>query len=245
MKTQSRSRRQLSHNTNLLQTPDEQAQEPSVSEPVNTAVNDGAQVKMALFGRPIPELLQYARRLHESMEDNPNFREPQPPQDEFEAVLAVAQASTSRASFLKNAYAAAIASRDQAIQKLLRTLDQRGNYVQMKSGGNAARILSAGIEVRRERRPVPVLYPPAGLSVELNGLAGVVILTWYKVMHAKLYLVEYGPVDGPMTQRFVNGPRKLMLSDLPIGKMYQFRVCTIGGASGQSQWGQWVKRGIA
>jgi hypothetical protein len=46
-------------------------------------------------------------------------------------------------------------------------------------------------------------------------------------------------------QRPVPGQRKVILNELPLGEMYQFRVCAMGGATGQSSWSPWAKRGIA
>jgi hypothetical protein len=214
-------------------------------DPLSSPKDDGGRVKLALFGRPIPELLAYADTVYSAMEDNEFFPDPQPPQDELAAMIEAAKASTLEADNLKSSYAAAVARRDEIICKLTLKLDQRGNYVQMRSGGNSPRILSAGMDVRSPRRPVPELDVPTGLYVELNGTAGVAIITWDKVKHARMYLIEYGPVDGPYVQRPVAGQRKLKLDNLPIGEMYQFRVRAMGGATGQSDWSPWAKRGIA
>jgi hypothetical protein len=213
-------------------------------DPLSFTQDDGGRVKLALFGRPIPELLGYARLLHNSMEGNEFFPEPRPPQDDLASAIADAHASMMRVLNLKSQLAAELALRDDLVDKLTLKLDQRGNYVQMASGGNSVRILSAGIEVRRDRRPVQELDVPAGLCVELNGTAGVAALTWSKVKNARMYMIEYGPVDGPYVQRPVPGRRKVELDNLPIGEMYQFRVCAMGGATGQSYWSPWVKRGI-
>ncbi len=60
-----------------------------------------------------------------------------------------------------------------------------------------------------------------------------------------MYMLEYGPVDGSKIQRPLRGRRKLSLSELPPGGTYQFRICAMGGATGQSYWGPWVTRGMA
>ena len=214
-------------------------------DPLNTTINDGGQVKLALFGRPIPELLLYARVVYQAMEDNEFFPEPQPPQDELATSLGEASAADMDVMGLKIQLAAALSRRDTAVENLVSQLNKRGTYVQLASGGNTTRILSAGIDVRKDRRPVPELDVPTGLYVELSGTAGVATLTWNKVKHARMYMIEYGPVDGPYVQRPVPGQRKVILNELPIGEVYQFRVCAMGGATGQSYWSPWAKRGIA
>jgi hypothetical protein len=214
-------------------------------DPLSATQDDGGQVKLALFGRPIPELLLYALVLYQAMENNEFFPDPQPPQDELAASLGEAKSADMEVMGLKIQLAAALSRRDTAIANLVSQSNKRGTYVQLASGGNSTRILSAGMDVRRPRRPVPELEVPTGLYVELSGTAGVATLTWDKVKHARMYMMEYGPVDGPYVQRPVPGQRKVILHDLPIGEMYQFRVRAMGGATGQSDWGPWAKRGIA
>ena len=202
----------------------------------------GARIKLRTFGRSVNELLAFARLLLSSMEDNPNFPDPQPPQESFADLLAAAERSHKEAGLLKLEYKAAIMRRNEWLQHLVAAIDERGSYVQMRSQGNAVAIRSAGIDLRKPRRPIPILPPPTGLVVELNGLPGVMILTWNKVKQARGYMLEYGPVDGPMRQQVLLGRRKLRLNEMKAGVMYQFRLATIGGASGQSMWGSWVKR---
>lgn len=212
--------------------------------PESSSPDGGARVKLETFGRPIPDLLSFAQLLYTSMEGNPNFSNPQTPQDELAAILAEADADTAKASRLKALYAAAITRRDQMIERLLAAIDKRGSYVQLESRGNAAVITSAGIDVRKTPQPTGALAPPDNLQVELNGVAGAVVLTWDQVKKARGYMLEYGPVDGPKQQEVVLGQRKVRLS-LDVGVTYQFRLATIGGSSGQSPWGAWVTRGAA
>ena len=205
----------------------------------------GALVKMETFGRPIPELLAFAQNMFAMMEGNEYFPEPQPPQDEFGALVAEAKAAAQRASLAKIDYTAAITGRDEIIKRLLSAIDKRGNYVQAASLGMADRIYSAGLGVRNQRRKVGPLEPPTGLSVEVGVSIGTMMLTWNKVKSARAYMLEYGPVDGPMTQKTLVGLRKLSLSDLNVGVTYQFRMAAIGGSEGQSSWSPWVKRAAA
>lgn len=207
--------------------------------------NGGALVKMETFGRPIPELLLFAQKMFNMMEGNEHFPEPQPPQEEFGELVDLASAAAQSAALAKIDYAAAIAVRDEVIERLLAAIDKRGNYVQAASLGIASRICSAGLGVRNERRKVGPLEPPTGLSVEVGVSIGTMMLTWNKVKKARAYVLEYGPVEGPITQKTMVGLRKLSLSDLTVGAIYQFRMAAIGGSEGQSPWSPWVKRAAA
>lgn len=207
--------------------------------------NGGALVKLQTFGRPIPELLSFAQNMFNMMEGNAYFSEPQPPQEEFGALVAEAKAATAKASQLKTLFTTAITGRDQAITRLKAAIDKRGSYVQAASMGIANRIYSAGVGVRKERRKVGPLDPPTGLMVEVGQALGTMTMTWAKVKHARAYVLEYGPVDGPMIQKTLVGLRKHKLSDLTVGTLYQFRIAAIGGSEGQSAWSPWVKRAAA
>ncbi len=218
---------------------------PPLPHGASAPVNDGAQVKLALFGKPIPELLSYAGSVHSAMEDNEFYPDPQPPQDELAVAIEDAKAADLEVMGLQTQLAAAFSRRDALVETLLEKLNQRGRYVQLRSGGNTRRILSAGIDVRRDRRPVGELDVPTGLYVELGGTAGAAIITWDKVKNAKMYMIEYGPIDGPKVNHPVSGQRKLILGELPLGEMYKFRVCAMGGTTGKSDWSPWVTRGIA
>lgn len=202
----------------------------------------GARVKLQTFGRSVNELLSFAQLLLDKMEDNPSFPDPQPSQETFADLLSAVRESATDANLLRLQYKAAITRRNQWLEHLVAAIDERGSYVQMRSQGNAVAIRSAGMDVRKPRRPIPILEPPQGLAVELNGVHGMMILTWNKVKHARGYMLEYGPVDGPMRQQVLVGRRKLILSGMTPGVKYQFRLATIGGASGQSVWNSWVTR---
>lgn len=207
--------------------------------------NGGALVKMETFGRPIPDLLLFAQNLYNTMEGNEYFPEPQPPQDEFGALVDEAKAAAANVLFLKTQLATALTGRDEIIKRLLAAIDKRGNYVQAASLGIANRIYSAGLGVRNERRKVGPLEPPTGLNVEVGLAIGTMMLTWNKVKNARAYVLEYGPVDGEMTLKTLVGLRKLKLDDLTVGVTYQFRMAAIGGSEGQSSWSPWVRRAAA
>ena len=205
----------------------------------------GALVKMEIDGRPILDLLSFAHSLLTSMDENAYFPDPMPAQDVFSQTVEEAKASTMRVMALRSELAAAVSTRDMVIDRLTQQIRQRGNYVQMRSCGIAHRIFSAGMDVRRDRRPVPDLAAPEGLRADLGETVGLMCLTWYKVKNAKAYLMEYGPVNGPMIQRPVTGLRKLVLDDLELGVPYQFRICAIGGPRGHGDWSPWVVRAAA
>ncbi len=83
------------------------------------------------------------------------------------------------------------------------------------------------------------MLPPLNLRIDLNGQAGVMILRWNRVAKALSYFVQCADAttdERVWTDLKTISNRKLILTDMEIGKMYAFRVAAIGGSAGQSLW---------
>ena len=103
--------------------------------------------------------------------------------------------------------------------------------------------LSPGLAAGRLLAPclgkVGHLLPPLNLRIDLNGQAGVMILRWNRVAKALSYFVQCADAttdERVWTDLKTISNRKLILTDMEIGKMYAFRVASIGGSTGQSLW---------
>ena len=65
------------------------------------------------------------------------------------------------------------------------------------------------------------------------------ILRWNRVAKALSYFVQCADAttdERVWTDLKTISNRKLILTDMEIGKMYAFRVAAIGGSAGQSLW---------
>lgn len=202
----------------------------------------GAQVKLQLFGRPDEALAQLARAHYEEMENNPHFPRPMPSQMELERRLEDFTQDIKDARNAMNHVRMLVAQKLKSRRKLEQALNRRGHYVQAESRGDAEAILSSSFGIRRKRQTVETLPAPADLKVIPGAEAGSVILTWGKVKQAKLYRLEYGPVDGPKQEVPLTGRRRKELTGLEVGRMHRFRVAAIGGITGQSPWSAAVER---
>jgi len=115
------------------------------------------------------------------------------------------------------------------LKDLIREL---GGYIQAQSGGNEAKILSAGFNVRSKGQPVDKLGPIGNLRPRLTDYSGDVPLCWNKLEHATNYQIFMNPV-GPEEENsweLVAFTSKIThtVKGLTSGKFCWFRVQAIG-----------------
>ena len=205
----------------------------------------GAKVKLELYLKSDPVLSQFSTDHIAAMTGNTNFPTPTPNAADFLAGLDLFQEAYSAAEMAKAALKEAIAYKDEARAYLELLLNQRANYVQIASNGNAPVILSAGFPVKNPRVPVGELAYPVNVQAILNGTPGVLHLSWNAVSHSRSYLVERSLADTTERQwssiKILSSP-KLKIEGLTVGQMYAFRVAAIGGSTGQSDWSAEVVR---
>lgn len=107
-----------------------------------------------------------------------------------------------------------------------------GEQVQVISGGDKAKILSAGFEVRRSPEPITHLDQPQDLRARLTGFMGKVALDWNMVLGARYYKVYMTAGDPTLATgwELVGSTTKsrFTLEDLVPGKYYSFRVNAVG-----------------
>ena len=202
-------------------------------------INDKAKIKLNLYTRSDDDLVPFCQAIITAMAGNTNFPTPVPTATVFDAAVADFSAKLQVQRLAKAAAQQATNEKNTARALLTELLNTRANYVQTESNGNTAIILSAAMPVRATPTPVGPLLPPMNLRIDLNGQAGVMILMWDRVVKALSYVVQCA--DATTNERVWSpvktaNDRKLILTGMEIGKMYAFRVASIGGSSGQSLW---------
>lgn len=192
-----------------------------------------AQVKLNLQSLTIPEKVQKARQIVTAMTGNANFTTPDP-------ALTVL---TAAADGLEEAYNIAQAARELAkaktdLQDTANALTNsvmtaEGSYVQSKSGGNAVKIQSAGMDVRSDAAPIGDLPAPGNVSASEGDHDGEIDLQWNRVKGAKSYVVQYTTTPTNAAS-WVNGPiatkSKVTVTGLTSATKYYLRVAGIGAA---------------
>ena len=199
----------------------------------------GAKVKLDLRLRTDLGIGQFSLDHITAMTGNTNFPTPTPTAADFLAGLTAFQTAYSAAESAKAAAKQAVSAKDEARAYLELLLNQRGNYVQIASNGNAPVILSAAFPVKNPAVPVGELPPPVNLQLVLNGTPGVMHLSWDSVPYARSYVIQCSPAD-TMEREWspfkMSTGTKLKADGLTLGKIYAFRISAVGGSTGQSDW---------
>lgn len=199
-----------------------------------------AQVKLNLRDLTIPLKVQKFRQIIIAMTGNANFTTPDPTlaalttaTDTLEAKYIAAQAARTTAKELTDLQDAAERTADGL-------LTSEASYVQNKSGGDPAKIQSAGMDVRDPAEPIGDLPAPGDISATEGDHDGEVDLHWNRVKGAKSYMVQRTttPTDAPSWGNpVISTKSKATVAGLVTGTKYYFRVAGIG-AAGQGAWSE-------
>lgn len=192
----------------------------------------------------VPAKIQFTRQIILDMTNNPNFAAPSPDLDTL----------SDAAAALESAYNAALQARanaktqtslmgqKSAVLDLL--LMQEASYVQSSSGGDKAKIESAGFDVRDTPTPIGQLPPPAEPRALPSPNAGTIHLSWKKVHGAKSYLIERAVDSNEALQwsaAATSTRTKAIVNTMTSGFRYWFRVAAVGSA-GQGAWSEPISK---
>jgi hypothetical protein len=197
-----------------------------------------AKVKLELKKKNDDELLTFCDNHIKKMENNASFPNPLPSVPDYLTGFTAYSDKFGAFRALEDAIAQARIEKDEARAELERLTTGRGNYVETGSAGDAAKILSAGFEVKGAGAPVGELPAPINFLAKMGTMPGQIILTWKKVYGAGSYEVECREHDaaGTAWERVKTvTPAKLKVENLTPGKNYAFRVRAIG-AAGEGPW---------
>ncbi|MGB8167694.1 MAG: fibronectin type III domain-containing protein [Chthoniobacteraceae bacterium] len=195
-----------------------------------------AQVKLELDRRSDDDLHQFTETHIAAMDGNANFPTPAPTTAAFQTVFDDYRAKLTAAKKAAMEAEAATALKETARATLSLAWNDRGNYLQSASGGDAAKIMSAAVGVRDEPQPIGPLPAPEDFMPTMGDAPGEIDLTWSRVRGARTYIVEYreSGTTGAWSQTFATKSRA-SVTGLTGGKTYTFRVAAVG-AAGQSPW---------
>ncbi len=195
-----------------------------------------AQVKLELDRRNDDDLHQFAETHIAEMTGNANFPTPTPAAPAFQTIYDDFCAKLTAAQQADAAAREATQLKDTARVALSQALNDRGNYVQTASGGEEAKILSAGFAVRAAAQPVGQLPAPVDFMPTMGDTPGEIDLSWSGVRGSRTYVVEYREqgTTGAWLQKMATKSR-LSIDGLTSGKTYVFRVAAVGSA-GQGPW---------
>lgn len=202
-----------------------------------------ALVKVGVTKMSVPAKIQFTRQIVLDMTNNPNFAAPSPD----------LKSLSEAAAALESAYNGALQARANAkmqtsiMGQKSATLDlllmQEASYVQSSSGGDKAKIESAGFDVRDTPTPIGQLPAPSEPKAVPSPHPGTIQLSWKKVRGAKSYLIERA-VDANQlawTAATTSTKTKASVNTMTSGLRYWFRVAAIGSA-GQGVWSEPISK---
>lgn len=200
-----------------------------------------AKVRLTLQGLTDSELASLGTLHTTKMTGNAAFPSPVPNAAGFAALLADFTAKMDAVAAAELALAQLYSEKEAARSALELGLSQRGNYVEMTSGGDPALIQSAGFEVQSAPTPTTSLERPGNVSASTGDDDGEIDVSWNPVAKARNYIVECrehidGQVPGAWTQVKIVSRSKLTATGLVTGRKYAFRVRALGPNSVESPW---------
>ncbi len=200
-------------------------------------------VKAGINRKPIPELLQITTVVLNHLKGNALFPDPIPPisqlEDDINALtLAYREALQGGKAAKQQMYLA---------EKQLRyTVMQFAAYVEMKSKGDEATILSSGFTVADRNRKARPVTTPQNLRLNLTDTPGEIWLRWKPVQHAVAYFVQVTQTPGDESSwkpYETCSKAKSHVKGLKPGESYWFRVNALG-AAGESAASDPVMKGV-
>lgn len=197
-----------------------------------------AKVKLNLSRFTDDQLVQKASDIKAALTGNTNFTTPVPALTAVATLITTAQAKLASFNAAQAAAKQATTEKNVAMDALRAALAQWGTYVELTSGGVAAKIQSAQMDVQSPRTPATVPNQVLNLTLTASEAAGSVDSQWDPIPNAKSYEIQISPE--PMTaSSWVNHPpatkSKAVLTALTSGARVWVRVRAVG-AAGQGAW---------
>jgi hypothetical protein len=115
-------------------------------------------------------------------------------------------------------------------EKLISLLRELGEIISIKSNGDEWLLIRSGFEIGKPPKKI-TLEKPEEFQVLPGKINGQIILQAKRVKGAKAYLYQYtrGPLTDDSTWETINSTkRKIVISNLPLGVNFFFRMAAIG-----------------
>lgn len=202
-----------------------------------------ALVKVGVTKMSVPAKIQFTRQIVLDMTNNPNFAAPSPDLTTLSDAAAALEAAYNAALQARANAKAQTSVMGQKSAVLDSLLMQEASYVQNSSGGDKAKIESAGFDVRDTPTPIGQLPAPAEPKAAVSQNAGMILLSWKRVHGAKSYLIERA-VDANQLEwaaATASTKTKAVVNTMTSGLRYWFRVAGVGSA-GQGAWSEPISK---
>jgi hypothetical protein len=178
------------------------------------------------------------------MSNNPNFATPSPALETLSEAAAVLESAYNAAQQARANAKTQTSIMGQKSATLDLLLMQEASYVQSSSGGDKAKIESAGFDVRDTPTPIGQLPPPSEPKAAPSQHSGAINLSWKKVRGAKSYLIERA-LDSNQPREWavatMSTKTKAVVNTMTSGLRYWFRIAAVGSA-GPGAWSEPISK---
>ena len=200
-----------------------------------------SKVKLDLKNKSDTDLRTFATEHKAALVGNAAFPTPAPTPAVFETSLTEYAGKLDAIAATETTLETLRAQKEAKRAALEADLTARAAYVELTSGGDAAKILSAGFEVRGTPTLTSSLPAPTNTVAAMAENAGQILVTCNAVPKAKSYIVEAREhsetaAPGPWQHAKVSVRCSALLSGLVSGKKYAFRMRALGPNDLESPW---------
>ncbi|MGL4401246.1 MAG: fibronectin type III domain-containing protein [Luteolibacter sp.] len=198
-----------------------------------------ATVKLALAELSIEEKAQLATNIESDLTGNADFPTPNPTLATLKATAARLTLAVTKVAEIRKQSEIATIEQDEAEDLLDSVLTQLGSYVENASGGDEAKILSAGMGVKSAATAAGMLPAPGPVAANTGDAPYEVDLSWPRLTGAKSFVIQYATdpnaTDGDWKFGTTSTKSSCTVGNLVPGTRNWFRVAAVGSA-GQSPW---------
>lgn len=197
------------------------------------------KIKLDLQGLTVPDKVQFMRQVVTQMTGNANFTTPAPTLASITTKANALESSFNAQQTAQQAAKAATTNLGTAEDAADAALNSLANYVEEASGGDTAKIESAGMTTRAPKTPTTSLPAPQNLSSSAGDEDGVLDLVWDPVPKAKGYEVQTSPdpvTSTSWTFAETSSASKTSITGLPSGNKIWVRVRALGPKKIRSPW---------
>ena len=197
-----------------------------------------AKVKLGLSTLSPQEIIGLTNQIVTMMTGNANFTNPNPP-----LATVTTQKNTTNTSITTYDTTKATAegnriTRDTNVGTLKGLLSQLATYVENASGGDAAKIESAGMGVRADSTaPVGPMPQVMDLVLTAGDFDGTLDAMWHPVRGATSYEIQVSPdPPGTWAQKMASGKSSATIEGLTSGAKLWVRVRAVGADNKPGPW---------
>ncbi|MBP6573371.1 MAG: fibronectin type III domain-containing protein [Flavobacteriales bacterium] len=193
-------------------------------------------VKLALSQLSPAKLVERARAIVLALTGNLAYTTPNPPLVDITAAADALE--TADTAVLNNGGKQDYLARNERMQELRDKLTLLGAYVQVTSGGDPEKILSAGYPTRKAPEPVGLVPAPKYIFAVASALTGVIDLRWGRVRGRMFYEVEINlgnVLNNDWKPLVAQSANVYAATGLASDVLISFRVRAVG-AAGPGPW---------